>query len=135
MHVYRGLQPRSPRFGTDEQIWNRRTNLCGQDSREHHVKLPLPLLRMRVSCGVLVKVSLPHKQTKMSLDTFIAEAKKRIFEDGFFIMEDPEIGSSIEEMKAKQLSFDFSDEAGFNFCRERVLLNSVSLYSHVMVQI
>lgn len=96
-----------------------------------------PLLRRvcDLSRGVLVKVSLLHKQTKMSLDTFIAEAKKRISEDGFFIMEDPEIGSSIEEMKAKQLSFDFSDEAGFNFCRERVLLNSVSLYSRAMVQI
>lgn len=40
------------------------------------------------------------------------------------MMEDPEIGSSIEEMRAKQLSFDFSEEAGFNFCRDRILLNS-----------
>lgn len=70
----------------------------------------------------------------MALDTFVTEAKKQILENGFFMMEDPEIGSSIDEMKAKQLSFDFSDEAGFNFCRERVLLNSVSLHYHDIIQ-
>lgn len=42
------------------------------------------------------------------------------------MFEDPEVGSSIEEMKAKQMSFDFSGEAGFEFCRDHVLLNSVS---------
>jgi len=49
-------------------------------------------------------------------------------------MGDPEIGSSIEEMKAEQQSFDFSDEAGFNFCRERVLVNTVSFCSLAMIQ-
>ncbi|CAI6099527.1 unnamed protein product [Clonostachys chloroleuca] len=60
----------------------------------------------------------------MASDILPDEAKKQIYQDGFFMLGDPKVGSSIEEMKAKQKSFDFSGEAGFEFCRDRVLLNS-----------
>jgi hypothetical protein len=126
----------SPGFGTGEQIWD----MTGSRSKNVHPEENHVINTYCHSCTCEHRAGFPvfffhHKRNKMALDTFVDEAKKQISENGFFMMEDPEIGSSIEEMKAKQLSFDFSEEAGFDFCRERVLLNSVSLYSYVMIQI
>ena len=60
----------------------------------------------------------------------IDEAKKAIKVNGFYCIEDAEIGLCFQEAAATQVPEEslnnFSSEAGFNFCRTNVLLNDVS---------
>jgi hypothetical protein len=63
----------------------------------------------------------------MTSNSSVDEARGQICENGFYAINDPEIGLQIQEMEEKQLSFDFSDEAGFTFCLNNVLLNSVGI--------
>lgn len=79
--------------------------------------------------GVFDPSSLLHPPAKMVSDIFVDEATAQIYNDGFFMMENPQIGLKIEGMKANRQSFDFSEEAGFHFWHESVHLNVVSYYS------
>lgn len=55
------------------------------------------------------------------------EAKKNIYDTGFYAIENPKLGSRFAELRKHGSSLGFSEEAGFDFCREFVLLDPVSL--------
>ncbi|KAF5024766.1 hypothetical protein F66182_3144 [Fusarium sp. NRRL 66182] len=54
----------------------------------------------------------------------VEEAKADIEEKGFHKVDDPEIGSKIDLMRANEQSFYFSEQSGFDFCRDHILLNT-----------
>ncbi|KAI3572125.1 hypothetical protein IWW34DRAFT_811323 [Fusarium oxysporum f. sp. albedinis] len=84
---------------------------------------PMLISKSLSKAGVLRSSTLPGTIT-MTSSISVDEAKKQICENGFYAIDEPEIGSSIQEMDEKELSYDFSDETGYDFCLKNVLLNS-----------
>ncbi|EXM14145.1 hypothetical protein FOTG_17445 [Fusarium oxysporum f. sp. vasinfectum 25433] len=84
---------------------------------------PMLISKSLSKAGVLRSSTLPGTIT-MTSSISVDEAKEQICENGFYAVDDPEIGSSIEEMDEKELSYNFSDETGYDFCLKNVLLNS-----------
>ncbi|KAF5019280.1 hypothetical protein F66182_8733 [Fusarium sp. NRRL 66182] len=59
----------------------------------------------------------------MSSNTSVEEAKADIYNKGFYKLDDAEIGSRIDAMRAGDLDFGLYSESGFDFCRGSILLN------------
>jgi hypothetical protein len=56
----------------------------------------------------------------------VDEAKKEIYQNGFYVIENPALGSAFEQMTKDEVAFDISSDTGFDFCLKFVLSEPVS---------
>ncbi len=62
----------------------------------------------------------------MSTSISVEETRKALAEDGYYCIQDPAIGLRILEMEQNGFQFSPGSEAGWEFCKQNVLKDTVS---------